>query len=183
MICPGGSPFASIPAGLVVAAALLGIVPQARGESQSLARGTPVYLELTETISSDNVRAGTPIVLRVALDVRSGGEVVIARGAPASGVVEAAESSGIVGKAGTLVLRATSCTAVDGSRVLLQGAQRLKGAEYVEESAAIAGMVCCLGVFLRGKKVETGESKVITASVFNDVEIDLPDEHQTGGEP
>jgi hypothetical protein len=132
-----------------------------------------VYLEIAQPLSSETAMVGESVLLRVAFDVRSRGFVVIKRGAPASGSVEEAVSTGIVGKAGLLVLRPQRCNAVDGSAVLLEGEHRIQGAEYFEESAAVAGMVCCLGIFLKGKKAEVEEKTIVSSFVVNGVSVDV----------
>lgn len=143
------------------------------GATASLNRGAPVYLELVEPLSSERAVPGTPLELRVAFDVRSSGAVLVERGAPARGSILEASAAGFVGKAGTVVIRPESCTAVDGTVVLLDGEHRVRGAEYFEESVAIAGMVCCLGVFLRGQKAVAPEKTVIASTVSKTALIEV----------
>jgi hypothetical protein len=109
--------------------------------------------------------------------------VVIRRGAPASVLIGEAVPSRIAGRAGKLVLQARDCMALDGDLIALEGQHVLRGAEYVEESAAIAGMICCLGIFLKGSKAEAHKDTIVSAFVAEDTEVLVPSQQAPADAP
>jgi len=67
--------------------ALVGILFPVQASASHLADGTPIKVRLLTVITSETSSKGEPLDFVVVSDVRSGDEVVIARGARVSGVV------------------------------------------------------------------------------------------------
>ena len=73
--------------GIRAIVALLGILFPLHAAAAHLADGTPIKLKLLTVITSETSSKGDPLDFVVVSDVRSGDEVVVARGARVSGVV------------------------------------------------------------------------------------------------
>ncbi len=88
---------------------------------------TPVRLSVDETISSKNVTAGDTFKLLAAEDVAINGHVVIAKGAPATGRIIAADKKSFATHNGKLEVAVDSVRAVDGHNVSVDGRLSLGG--------------------------------------------------------
>ena len=88
---------------------------------------TAVDLVLMHHVSSGISRPGSKIWFKVAADVEVDGSVVIAKGTIAEGRIAGSNSPGNLGRGGSLALDVRVVTAVDGSKIPLEGFVELTG--------------------------------------------------------
>src|SRR3972149_3299666 len=84
-----------------------------------LKAGTPVALEVVDTITSDKVAIGDIVKLRVIRSVKVDDVEAIKAGAEARGKVSDVKKTGTWGKKGELSIAVSSVQAVDGQDVYL----------------------------------------------------------------
>ena len=104
--------------------------------------GAPVTLVLERTLSTRTAQSGDAAEFRVMEDVKQDGLVVIAAGAPATGLVATSEAPGRAWKEGHLELRPTSVQLVNGNWAQLSAqAVAARGRSVGEESMRQVGEV------------------------------------------
>jgi len=89
--------------------------------------GTPVKLQLTESISSAHARVGDDINLVVVRNVSVEGLTVIPAGTRARGSITGIRGRRLLGIGGKVSLRVDALQMVDGSQVDLRGSKEVKG--------------------------------------------------------
>jgi hypothetical protein len=140
----------------------------------TLQSGTPVRLQLSETLSSDRATVGQTVKFEVLDNVKVGVVTVIAKGAPAWGTVSEARSSRSLGRGGKLNINIDSVRLVDGERAALRAVRNTKGAGYVPEMIETVVVVSPLFLFIHGEDIEMTEGAEITAYINGDVPLDIP---------
>ena len=90
--------------------------------------GTPVKLQLAESISSAHAHVGDDVSLIVVRDVRLEGLTVIPAGTLAHGSITAIRGRRLLGIGGKVSLRIDALQLVDGDQVELRGEKEVKGA-------------------------------------------------------
>ncbi len=138
--------------------------------------GTVVELETAYTFNSQLTRKGDAISFRVVNPVIVGGQVVIEKGATATGLVTKAERGGHWGRAGRIAWMMKEVTAADGSRIPLQFSGRTvgdsKGAKVATQMIIMGGLmwfaapIALLHGFKRGENAIVPEGKRFDAAVF-----------------
>lgn len=93
------------------------------GDPILLREGTVITLELYETVSSKNRRAGDLVEMGVYKAYMSGSTTLIKENAYAEGKVVLAQRKGVFGRPGRIVVSAVNVEAVDNQRVALVGQQ------------------------------------------------------------
>lgn len=97
----------------------------------TIAEGTPVHLELAETISSAHARKGDRIEFVVLEDVNQDGMTVIRAGAKAWGSVTEVRNKRPLGVPGRLSLEADSVELADGQLAALRASMEFKGHRHL----------------------------------------------------
>lgn len=121
------------------------------GQTVTLPKGTPVYLQLTRALSSDVHEEGDQVYLAVTRPVKADGYVVISEGAPAVGRVTEVRRAEHEGKAGFIQFKVVSVTAEGNVNVFLSSGMDGATGEDSETSTTIFGMGCCpFLLFTRG---------------------------------
>lgn len=92
-----------------------------------LPNGTPVWLLLTEPLSSKTAKVGDSIKLQVLEDVRAGDLVVIPARSPAIARISEAKSAGMAWHKGQMAIRVESVTLINQETVPLELATKLAG--------------------------------------------------------
>jgi hypothetical protein len=100
---------------------------------------TPVKVALSETLESDNQKAGYIIYFHVLDDVRIRGLRVIASGARARGRLLDSRDRSRLGEPARLQWNMMDVEAVDGQRLPLRGGSEVSGTEFGSERAVVAG--------------------------------------------
>jgi hypothetical protein len=92
--------------------------------------GTPVKLQLTQTISSAHARKGDRLAFVVEKDVDVNGYTVIRAGAPAEGSVIAVKGKRPFGMGGDVILKLDSVELATGGRAALVARKEFKGGAH-----------------------------------------------------
>jgi LssY C-terminus len=92
-----------------------------------MASGTPVQLQLAETISSAHAHKGDRLEFVVVKDVEVGGFTVIRAGALAEGSIVAVKGKRPFGMGGNITLKLDSVELTSGERIELQANKEFKG--------------------------------------------------------
>jgi hypothetical protein len=101
--------------------------------------GTPVKLQLAQTISSAHARSGDRLDLVVVKDVPVGGFLIIRAGTIALGSILKVEHKRLLGLGGKVIIKLDSVELVTGDRVRLHACREFKGRSHTKRMAA--GMV------------------------------------------
>ncbi len=137
-----------------------------------LADGTPVALQLDETISSAHARVGDHLSFLVVRDVTVQGFTVIPAGSTASGSLVRVHGRRILGIGGNLVLKLDSVELLNGDHVALRARKEVKGTSHTWRMAAGVAITSAFyfpvaPVFLltRGENCTALKSTEITAQI------------------
>jgi hypothetical protein len=109
-----------------------------------IAGGTPVKLQLAQTISSAHTRNGDRLDFEVVEDLTVGGLTVIRAGTMASGSVVKVDGRRPFGLGGKVIIKLDSVGLVTGDRVRLQARQEFKGGSHTKlmaEGMLLASMI------------------------------------------
>jgi hypothetical protein len=124
-----------------------------------LKSGTPVVLEIIETVDSKSASVGSAIKLRVIRDVKVDDVVVIKTGTRAEGKVSEVKSASGWGAKGDIAMTLTNTYAVDDTEILLSATQRAAGESKGGTAAGVgigAGLLClplaATGFFIKGEE-------------------------------
>jgi hypothetical protein len=149
---------------------------------QVIADGTPVKLQLAQTISSAHARRGDRLDFVVVEDVTAGGFTVIRAGAMASGSVIKVHGRRILGLGGNMVVKLDSVELVTGARVRLHARRRFKGVSHTKlmaEGMLLAGLIYLpvAPVFLLSHGVDCTvlKSTEVTAYIDGDSPVQTAD--------
>lgn len=144
-----------------------------KSEEIVIPRDTPVHLMVLNEVSTKDHVAGHRFKLRVDKPVEVGGVVVIPVATPAWGELMSAESSGNLGKAGSLVARLTHVD-LNGTMIRVTGDTTAKGRTATAETVvAVLGMGL-LGLFAKGNNAKIKAGERITGFVEIDTPIKMP---------
>ena len=105
-------------------------------ETLLLANGTPVSLQLDQTVSSAHARVGDPLSFIVVQDVTVQGFTVIPAGSKATGSLTRVHGRRVLGMGGKLVLSIDSVELANGDHVALRASKELKGISHTWRMAA-----------------------------------------------
>lgn len=140
-------------------------------ESVKVPVGTPVNLQLLETVSSKTAHIGQQVRFSVISDVIIEGETIIKKGAIAIGEVSEVSSAGMVGVAGKLAVTLQLVDAVDGNKIQISATKGAKGKSKLAASIALTAVCCVLAIFMKGKNVVYKEGTYYTAYVMAATEV------------
>jgi hypothetical protein len=147
-----------------------------------IADGTPVKLQLKQTISSAHARKGDRLDFVVTENVTAGGFTVIPAGTMASGSVVKVHGRRILGMGGNVIIRLDSVELVTGDRVRLHARRRFKGVSHTKlmaEGMLLAGLIYlpAASVFLLSHGVDCTvlKSTEVTAYIDGDSPVQTAD--------
>lgn len=115
--------------------------------------GTMVEVQLLQTLKSGKDKRDALVRYVVTRDVVIGGQLVIEKGARATGKVTESKKAGMFGKAGKLEFTIESVEAVDGSQVRLRAEAGQEGRSNLTAVIAGAILLSVFMVFVKGKNV------------------------------
>lgn len=141
----------------------------------TLPEGTPVLLVTQDRMVSGEVEVGSKVRLLVERDVLGpSGQVLIAKGAPASGTVLKSEGSGFFGRSGALDFSLDNATAVDGTAVRLR-AVRSATADDQETAVIVGGVLLSWAfIFMEGDDVDIPAGTVLNTWTSENTKISKP---------
>jgi len=157
----------------ILAAVLLALLPtQLLAEGVSLRRGTQIYGEIDETVSSrkSETSVGDTVRAHVWRDVVVGGRVVIEAGAPLRVRVASMKPAKIFGRKGELTLEAMSVVGVDGLQIALDGGYDRSGTGRKGLAIGLSLLVWP-ALFIKGKQAVLPSGTVFDASVQTTTEV------------
>jgi hypothetical protein len=131
---------------------LLVASPSFAAEMIQVLPGTEVHLQLSEPLSSQQVRKGQSFKLMVDKDVRVSGQVVIPKGSEAKGVVVRSATSDVAGKPGELHVR-IEYLLLGGRRIPLFSGAGGQGKGSEGAAVVLIALFGPVGMFKRGKEV------------------------------
>jgi len=136
--------------------------PPAASLAFALPNGIPIHLKLSKTISSATAHVGDQVELEVVEEVVVDGLCVIAKGAPAVGVVTEAEPRKRMGHGGKLGVLVKSVRLSDDEKAAVRSFQ---------ESAASSTSVGTINPLAHGKDVEFTQGTDFTAYADGDMPL------------
>ncbi|MHB9026123.1 MAG: CsgG/HfaB family protein [Armatimonadota bacterium] len=145
----------------------------ALAEPVKLAETTAVNVRVMKTMKSGKCLVGELVPYEVIADVAGpGGQVLIAKGATASGRVTVSKRKGMFGKSGKLEFSIENVTAVDGINVPLRAVQKATGRSYTNYSVVAGLLLLWPALFVQGEDITVKEGTEFPAFVDGDVMID-----------
>lgn len=150
---------------------------QESNESQGVlvSAGTPIILEVDTPFSTEMVKEGDTIALRVRRPVRAKGIIVVRAGIAARASIVSCKSASGWGSAGEISLQIRSVQAIDGQEILLSGAANRKGDTDHGTATAVgvgAGVICLpfalTGFAIKGEQGEFPQGYEIVAHTDGD---------------
>jgi hypothetical protein len=137
-----------------------------------LRAGTPVLLETTQMIMSNNLSIGQSVDFRVRYDVKSESKSLIKAGSIAKGQVTRVQKARGLGKEGYVEIQIKSVQAADGQMVPLTGGNIYREGEDQQVLAWGLGLlVCILFLMVKGKNAQIAAGTSVDANVAMDVEV------------
>jgi hypothetical protein len=147
-----------------------------------VADGTPVKLQLAQTISSAHARSGDRLDFVVAEDVTNGGLPAIRAGTIARGSVIKVNGKRFLGLGGKVIIKLESVELVTGDRVRLHARREFKGGSHTKRMAAemiLAGLIYmpAAPVFLlsHGRDCTVLKGTAVTAYIDGDSRVQSAD--------
>ena len=152
--------------------------PLKNSETVVLPENTPVTLRVMQSLSSMSSKVGDKVDFEAREDVKIGDQIVIQRGAIASGTITLAEARGRGGKRGKLGIALQQVVLVTGQKATLTGIQGKKGAGSEQTAgktlanigeAGEAGILLApiyfplVMIFRRGEDVHLDKGETLTA--------------------
>jgi hypothetical protein len=136
--------------------------------------GTQISVELLEQLSSNKSRTNQEVRYRVRENIMGPNkEILIRKGAVATGRVIAAKGAGGLGRKGKLDFTIESVEAVDGTKVSLRSQQNARGKSNTGTMAAVTLLVSPLGLFVKGKNAKVEPGTIFETYVNETVEVDV----------
>lgn len=143
------------------------VVPVPAATPPHLPANTQIELETVDTVGSRLSKPGDFFKLRVAVDVRVDGVLVIPAGTPATGQVVHAAKASAGGKAGELILAARFLSLPQGE-VRLRSGFGATGRARTGASLATAMVVGVFGLLVKGKDLELPAGTALSARLASD---------------
>ncbi len=135
--------------------------------SFGLADGTSLKVKFKQTISSKTANDNDPVDFEVSEAVMVGNTVVIARGAPAKGMVVRARRAGMLGRKGRLDIALKEVTLVSGERIYIRASKKGGGGtDGVVIAAAV--LLAPIALVFKGKNITYDAGTEIPAYVDGD---------------
>jgi hypothetical protein len=158
------------------AAVASNLVPVSTKREVNIPNGTPIEVELMQTLSSEEVEAGTPVNFTVVAPVKVNGVTVIERGAPARGRITEAQKARRWGRSGNLKWMMNDVTSTSGDSIPVSFTQGIKGngssgkvaIGMIATAVVIMPLAAPLWGFKKGGKATIPAGKRFTVFVSGD---------------
>jgi hypothetical protein len=135
--------------------------------------GTPVYLELINSIDGNNVRQGQMVDFRVTSDVIVNGEKIIAAGSFAKGQIVSQKDNNFCGMPGEVEVAIQHVIAADGTMIPLSGNSLAdEGADKIVLSITLT-ILCLFGIAIKGGKAKIAAGSGLQAYVASNTEVSI----------
>jgi len=135
---------------------------------------TKIRVELAKELSTNKSKKGEEVICRVKEDVLGPNkEVLIRKGARATGVVVEAKGAGWLGKKGKLSFSIDTVEAVDGTKISLRSEQKSGGKGRTGVVAAAALLIFLPLAFIKGKNATVPVGAGFDAYIDQTTPIDV----------
>ena len=158
-----------------------------RSTKLDIADGTPVKLQLDQTISSAHARKGDRLDFVVTEDVTAGGFIIINAGTMARGSVIKVHARRPLGMGGSVAIKLDSVKLVTGDRVRLHARRRFKGVSHTKlmaEGMLVVGLIYLpaapLILLSHGVDCTLLKSTKVTAYIDGDSQVETADLAKAG---
>lgn len=142
--------------------------------SREIKSGTPINIELVQTLNSQQVTAGQIIDFRIKSDVTSPeGIILIKSGELLQGTIVSSEKAKFLGQQGKLGIQVSTVKAIDGQQVQLSGNISAQGQDKTIEAVGIGALLFWPALFIKGKEAEIPAGSVFTTSVAQTIVIQI----------
>jgi len=139
-----------------------------------LKAGTPIQLELVNSINTELITTGQTIDFRVKFDIEVDGKVVIPAGTIAKGQVIRAEQAKALGQPGEIQIEIKTLSAIDGTPVFLSGGSIYREGKDKQTLSIVLGIfVCILCLFIEGEDVVIMTGTTFDVQVATNTEIEV----------
>ncbi len=137
-----------------------------------LKEGTPLQLELVNSINSEILIAGQTIDFRVKYDIKVDSKVVIPADAIAKGQVIRVQKAKAIGEPAKVQIEIKEVEAIDGTKVYLSDGNIYHEGENKQTLSIILGIfVCIFCLLIKGEDVNIPSGKTFKAQVATNTEI------------
>jgi len=147
-----------------------------------IASGTPVKLQLAQTVSSAHARNGDRLDFEVVEDVTAAGLTVIRAGTIASGCVIKVDGKRFFGLGGYVIIKLDSVELVTGDRIRLRARREFKGGSHTKlmaEGMLLAGLIYLpaapILLLSRGRDCTVLKGTEVTAYINGDSKVQSAD--------
>ncbi len=162
-----GVRYAGLASCLVLLAATAG-----RAEPVTVPKGMSVPIVLQQHVTSGYVAAGAPVYFTVESDVSIGGQVVIRKGTPVLGKMDASQGRGRVGKSGSMAISVRTVEAVDGTVVPIDADFSKQGRSRSGATVAWVLFWGIPGLLTRGVNPYVERGVTWDANLLSDINVD-----------
>lgn len=149
---------ASAPSGVITA------------QNGTLPKGLAIPLVFAKGVSSKTAYVGDKIELKLANDITDGSAVLVAKGAPAFGIVTEVDQTGLAGAPGNIEFRITSLNA-GGQTIPLRGSAAREGDAKPPNATVLVPVAGVFAILRHGKDAEIAVGTSITAHVAADTPL------------
>ncbi|MDB4950961.1 MAG: hypothetical protein JWM27_3610 [Gemmatimonadetes bacterium] len=139
--------------------------------SVTLPEATEFVVRLTDAVSSRTSAEGDGVGMRVDADVVVNGYTIVRAGTPVVAKVAEAHRSGRMGRGGALSLNVESVVAVNGQRIRLRAAKSREGDGAVGSTVALTVLFGPLGLLKRGHEASYPANTPITVYTNDPVTV------------
>jgi hypothetical protein len=140
----------------------------------ALQAGSPIQLELTETISSKTIFEGQTVNFSVKNDLIQNNLLLVRAWEQVTGKVVKAEKARELGKEGQLHIKVEYVTATDGQNIPMSGNIYKDGENRSAESIGIAALIFWPALFMKGKEAEIPAGSVFVAETSQTLLFKIP---------
>jgi len=161
------------PSSVIMAFALLFSSITCNAGEVVMKSGTPISLELLNTLSSSSARAGQNIDFRVLNDIVISKKIVIPQGSIAKGQVVRVKKNGLLGFEGQLEVTIRSVKAVDGSEIFLSSSNLSDEGSNKLALSIVLTFLCLFGFLIKGGNAVLTSGTQIYASTTNNATIEV----------
>lgn len=137
-----------------------------------LRAGTPVLLETTQMLMSDNLNLGQSIDFRVRYDIKADNKVVVKAGSIAKGQVTRLQKARGLGREGYIEIVIKTVQSVDGQMIPLTGGSIYnEGNDQQVLAWGLGIFVCILFLMIKGKNASIPQGTAVDSTVAMEMEI------------
>jgi hypothetical protein len=132
--------------------------------------GDPIELKVIKEVTSKTAKAGDPVFVELAQDIKVGDVVVARAGSHGMGEVIWAQKAGFIGMPGELEVR-LDYLIMGEKKIYLRGTAQPEGGAGRQAGAAVLTFTGGVGLFIKGKQMVLPEGTVLKADLGQDAKL------------